>query len=187
MDGYTAVRTHRILSRRCHHRCGYSPASKRLPHARAIAADVLATARAQRWDRTEVIKALLTKEVAGRVRSMLASRRIAAGFPTGKTFDAWDPGASSIPPPTQQALQTPEWIHRRENPVVCGPAGTGKTLFLEALGQKVIEARIPVSWFALGGACVGWRARSAPTISPVTPIWFVPTGERGSLSRLSDR
>jgi len=33
--------------------------SLRLPHARAIAADVLATARAQRWDPTEVIKALL--------------------------------------------------------------------------------------------------------------------------------
>ena len=80
----------------------------RLPHARAIAADVLATARAQRWDPTEVIKALLTEETAGRARSMLASRRKAAGFPTGKTFDAWDPGASSIPLPTQQALQTLE-------------------------------------------------------------------------------
>jgi hypothetical protein len=33
--------------------------SLRLPHARAIAADVLATARAQRWDPTEVIKAAL--------------------------------------------------------------------------------------------------------------------------------
>ena len=61
----------------------------RLPHARAIAADVLATARAQRWDPTEVIKALLTGEAAGRARSMLAARRKAAGFPTGKTFDAW--------------------------------------------------------------------------------------------------
>ena len=58
----------------------------RLPHARAIAADVLATARAQRWDPTEVVKALLTEETAGRGRSMLASRRKAAGFPTGKTF-----------------------------------------------------------------------------------------------------
>lgn len=57
----------------------------RLPHARAIAADVLATARAQRWDPTEVIKALLTEEAAGRARSMLAARRKAAGFPTGKT------------------------------------------------------------------------------------------------------
>lgn len=81
----------------------------RLPHARAIAADVLATARAQRCDPTEVIKALLNEELAGRARSMLASRRKAAGFPTGKTFEVWDPNASSIPLPTQQALQTLEW------------------------------------------------------------------------------
>src|SRR5699024_8021345 len=92
----------------------------RLPHARTIAADVLATARSQRWDPTEVIKALLAEESAGRARSMLASRRKAAGFPTGKTFDAWDENASSIPLPTQQALRTLEWIHRRENLVVCG-------------------------------------------------------------------
>ena len=123
--------------------------SLRLPHARAIAADVLATARAQRWDPTEVVKALLTEESAGRARSMLASRRKAAGFPTGKTFDAWDPGASSIPAPTQQALRTLEWIGRKENVVVCGPSGTGKTFFLEALGQQVVEAGMRVAWFRL--------------------------------------
>ena len=133
----------------------------RLPHARAIAADVLATARAQRWDPTEVIKALLSEEVAGRARSMLASRHKAAGFPTGKTFDAWDPTSSSIPLPTQQALQTLEWVHRRENLVVCGPAGTGKTFFLEALGQKVIEAGMPVAWFTLEQIGVLVRAHRA--------------------------
>ena len=133
----------------------------RLPHARAIAADVLATARAQRWDPTEVIKALLTEESAGRARSMLASRRKAAGFPTGKTFDAWDPTASSIPLPTQHALQTLEWVGRRENLVVCGPAGTGKTFFLEALGQKVIEAGMPVAWFTLEQIGVLVRAHRA--------------------------
>lgn len=53
----------------------------RLPHARSIAAEVLATARSQRWDPTEVIKALLVEESAGRARSMLAARRKAAGFP----------------------------------------------------------------------------------------------------------
>jgi hypothetical protein len=133
----------------------------RLPHARAIAADVLATARAQRWDPTEVIKALLTEETAGRARSMLAARRKAAGFPTGKTFDVWDPAASSIPLPTQQALQTLEWVGRRENLVVCGPAGTGKTFFLEALGQKVIEAGMPVAWFTLEQIGVLVRAHRA--------------------------
>ena len=79
----------------------------RLPHARAIAPDVLATARAQRWDPTEVVKALLTEETAGRARSMLASRRKAAGFPTGKTFDVWDPNASSIPLPHPTGVADP--------------------------------------------------------------------------------
>jgi IstB-like ATP binding protein len=72
---------------------------------------------------------------------MLASRRKAAGFPTGKTSDVWDQNASSIPPPTQQALRTLELVGRRENPVICGPAGTGKTFLLEALGQKSHRSR----------------------------------------------
>ena len=111
----------------------------KMPYARALAPELVATAKAQRWDPVEVIKALFVEEVAGRSRSMLATRRKAAGFPTGKTFDAWDPDASSIPAPTQQALRTLEWVHRRENLVVCGPSGTGKTFFLEALGQAAVE------------------------------------------------
>ena len=33
--------------------------------------------------------------------------------------------------------------------MVCGPSGTGKTFFLEALGQTAVEAGIKVAWFAL--------------------------------------
>jgi DNA replication protein DnaC len=117
----------------------------KMPHARAIAPDVLATARAQRWEPTEVIKAPLAEETKGRARSMLATRRKAAGFPTGKTFALWDEAASSIPAPTQQALRTLEWIHRKENLVVCGPSGTGKTFFLEALGQQAVEEGMRVA------------------------------------------
>ena len=70
-------------------------------------------------------------------------------FPTGNTFAAWDPELSSIPAPTQQALRTLEWVHRRENLIVCGPAGTGKTFLLEALGQQAVEAGLHVAWFSL--------------------------------------
>lgn len=121
----------------------------KMPHARAIAPEVLATARAQRWEPVETVKALLTEETAGRARSMLATRRKAAGFPTGKTFETWDEAASSIPVPAQQALRTLEWIHRKENLVLCGPSGTGKTFFLEALGQQAIEEGMRVAWFTL--------------------------------------
>jgi len=121
----------------------------RLPHIRGQAPQVLATATAQRWEPAEVLRALLSEEAAGRDRAALATRRTAAGFPTGKTFDAWDEAASSIPAPTQQALRTLEWVHRKENLVLCGPSGTGKSFFLEALGQQAVEQGLRVSWFTL--------------------------------------
>ena len=115
----------------------------RLPHMRRHAPELLATAKA------EAVRALLTEELAGRQRSSIASRRKAAGFPTGKTFEAWDDSISSIAAPTQRSLRTLEWVERHENLVVCGPSGTGKTHFLEALGQAAIDAGHHVSWFSL--------------------------------------
>ena len=78
----------------------------RLPHMRAAAPDLLATAKAQRWEPAEAMRALLTEELAGRQASSIRARRKAAGFPTGKTFDIWDGTVSSIPAPTQRALRT---------------------------------------------------------------------------------
>jgi DNA replication protein DnaC len=120
-----------------------------LRRIRRVAAEVLATAKAQRWDPAEVLRVLLAEEVAGRDRSSLATRRARAGFPTGKTFTAWNEALSSIPVPTQTALRTLEWTARAENLVVCGPAGTGKTFLLEALGQAAVEAGRHVAWFTL--------------------------------------
>jgi DNA replication protein DnaC len=121
----------------------------RLPHMRRAAPDLLATAKAQRWDPAEAVRALLAEELDGRQRSSIRTRRRAAGFPTGKTFDGWDETLSSIPPPTQRALRTLEWVGRHENVVVCGPSGTGKSHFLEALGHAAIDGGAHVSWFSL--------------------------------------
>lgn len=121
----------------------------RLPHMRQAAPDLLATAKAQRWEPAEAIRALLAEELTGRQASSIRSRRKAAGFPTGKTFEAWDENVSSIPGPTQRALRTLEWVDRAENLVVCGPSGTGKTHFLEALGQAAVNNGHKVSWFSL--------------------------------------
>ena len=121
----------------------------RLPHMRAAAPELSATAKAQRWEPAEAMRALLAEELAGRQASSVRARRKAAGFPTGKTFDAWDETASSIPAPTQRALRTLEWLQRHENLVVCGPSGTAKTHFLEALGHAAVDAGHKVTWFSL--------------------------------------
>jgi DNA replication protein DnaC len=118
----------------------------RLPYLRKHAPEVIATAASQRWDPAEVIRVLLVEEAAGRDKATIATRRRASGLPAGKTFDAWDGQASTIPPATQQALRTLEWIERGETLVICGPSGTGKSHFIEALGHLAIDTGKTVAW-----------------------------------------
>ena len=121
----------------------------RLPYLRAAAPEVLATAKAQRWDPAEVLQVLLTEEIRGRDEATKTMRRKAAGLPAGKTFGSWREHDSSIPAPTQSALAGLEWISRAENLAIAGPSGTGKTHFVEALAHNVIDAGMRVSWFTL--------------------------------------
>ena len=121
----------------------------RLPYLRKAAPDVLATARAQRWEPAEVLRVLLAEEVTGRDAATRRMRRKTAGFPAGKTFSSWRPEESSVPAATQDALSTLEWIGRAENPVIAGPSGTGKSHLVEALAHAAIEKDLRVAWFTL--------------------------------------
>lgn len=121
----------------------------RLPYLRATAPEVLATARAQRWDPAETLRILLQAEIDGREDSNRRSRRHAAGLPSGKTLDSWREADSSIPRPTQHALMTLEWLTRTENLAISGPSGTGKTHLAEALAHKAIDTGHKVAWFTL--------------------------------------
>jgi len=121
----------------------------RLPYLRASAPDVLATARAQRWDPAEVLRVLLVEEATGRDGATRRTRRKTAAFPTGKTLQSWRAEQSSIPPATQNALTTLEWVHRHENLAIAGPSGTGKSHFVEGLANLAIEKDLRVAWFTL--------------------------------------
>jgi DNA replication protein DnaC len=121
----------------------------RLRYIREQASDVLVTANAQRWAPVETLRVLLQAEVEGRDRATTENRRRKAKFPTGKTFDAWQADRSSIPARTQDGLATLEWIGRAENLVVCGPSGTGKSHFCEAIGHAAVAAGLNVSWFSI--------------------------------------
>ena len=142
----------------------------KLPHIRRSLSDIIPTAKAQRWDPAEVVRVLLAEEAAGRDRANLHTRRKRAGFPTGKTFGDWDETKSSIPRATQDALRTLEWVGRRECFCVCGPSGTGKSHFTEALGQAAVEAGLAVSWFTIEdlGALVR-RHRADDSIARALP------------------
>lgn len=121
----------------------------RMPYLRAAAPEVIATAKAQRWDPAEVLRVLITEEIRGRDEATRRARRKLAGLPAGKTFDSWRHTDSSIPPATQTGLATLEWVARGENLAIAGPSGTGKTHFVEAIAHAVIDHGMRVSWFTL--------------------------------------
>jgi DNA replication protein DnaC len=110
---------------------------------------VIANATSQRWEHAEVLRVLLTEEAAGRDQATIRMRRRASGLPAGKTFEAWEPDRSAIPQKAQRALRTLEWIDRAEALCVCGPSGTGKSHFVEALGHLAIDKGKTVAWHTL--------------------------------------
>jgi DNA replication protein DnaC len=133
----------------------------RLPYIRKTAPEVIATANAQRWDHAELLRVLVTEEVKGRERASIRNRRKASGLPAGKTFDAWEPQRSPIPKPIEQALRTLEWVDRGEALCVCGPSGTGKSHFIEALGHLAIDKGRIVTWHTLDTLAQLLRAHRA--------------------------
>jgi DNA replication protein DnaC len=121
----------------------------RLKYLREQVVEVVEYAKAQRWDPTEVLRVLLQAEVAGRDASTIEAKRRRAGLPTGKTFDVWVPSKSSMPRSTQEGLRAFQWMERGENLVICGPSGTGKSHFCEALCHEALDAKKTVIWFSI--------------------------------------
>jgi DNA replication protein DnaC len=70
-----------------------------------------------------------------------------AAFPVTKTLQEFDVAASSIKGPTFDYLASLEWIAARENLCLVGPAGTGKSHLLVALGHAAVDAGHRVRYF----------------------------------------
>lgn len=120
----------------------------KLAAVRRLAPEVLQTARTQRWPPDELLRTLLDAELASRDASNARARLRAAGFPVTKTLDEFQVSGSSVPRATFDYLASLEWIRARENLVLVGPAGTGKSHLLVALGLAAVEAGIRVRYFA---------------------------------------
>jgi DNA replication protein DnaC len=119
----------------------------KLATIRRLAPELLVTAKTQRWNPEEFLRTLIDAELAARDESNARARMKAAAFPVVKTIEEFDVAASSIPRATFDYLASLEWIRAAENYCAVGPAGTGKSHSLIALGVTAIGAGYKVRYF----------------------------------------
>jgi DNA replication protein DnaC len=122
---------------------------KRLKMAamRRLAPELLVTAKTQRWTPEEFLRTLIEAEIAARDASNQQTRMRQAGFPVVKTLAEFDLAASSVPAATFDYLSSLEWIRAAENLAMIGPAGTGKSHMLLAVGVAAVEHGYRVRYF----------------------------------------
>jgi len=114
---------------------------------RRLAPELLITAKTQRWNPEEFLRTLVEAEITARDESNARTRMRQAAFPVIKTLNQFDVTSSSIPKPTFDYLASLEWIRAAENTTLIGPAGTGKSHVLVALGVAAVEAGHRVRYF----------------------------------------
>jgi DNA replication protein DnaC len=119
----------------------------KLAAIRQLAPDLLITAKTQRWAPEELLRTLIDAEITAREASNARTRMKTAAFPVIKTLDELDRSACSIPGATLDYLATLEWIRATENLCLVGPAGTGKSHVLVALGVAAVHAGHKVRYF----------------------------------------
>ena len=119
----------------------------RMSAMRKLAPELLVTSKTQRWSPEEFLRTLVEAEIASRDASNARARLKLAGFPVAKTLEEFDVTASSVKQATFDYLASLEWIRAKENLCLVGPAGTGKSHLLIALGHEAVEAGFKVRYF----------------------------------------
>jgi DNA replication protein DnaC len=119
----------------------------KLAAVRRLAPELLITAKTQRWNPEEFLRTLIEAEITSRDESNARTRMRQAAFPVIKRLEEFDVAASSIPQATFDYLASLEWIRGKENTCFIGPAGTGKSHVLVALGVTAVDAGHKVRYF----------------------------------------
>jgi DNA replication protein DnaC len=98
----------------------------------------LAEARESKLGHLEFLSLLMQDELCSREDSMFAKRLKAAGFGVQKTFQEWDYhfNDKALPPATLRDLASCHFIEQRQNLVMGGPPGIGKTHAMKAIGHE---------------------------------------------------
>ena len=95
----------------------------------------------EEWDYLQFLENILQSEVQTRQQRKQAMFTRMAGFPSLKTLDEFDfTFAKGVPKPMENQLATLAFIERKENVILLGPSGVGKTHIASALGYKAVQA-----------------------------------------------
>jgi len=119
----------------------------RLKAMRQVSPELLLTAKTQRWAPEEFLRTLIEAEIASRDASNARGRLKTAAFPVTKTLEEFNVTSSSLKAATFDYLASLEWVAARENLCLVGPAGTGKSHLLVALGHRAVDAGHRVRYF----------------------------------------
>ena len=119
----------------------------KLSTVRAIAPEVCQTAKTQRWAPDEFLRTLIEAEISARDESNYQNRLKVAGFPVTKTLEDFQLQISSVPKATFGYLASLEWFTAKEDLILVGPAGTGKSHLLVGLGHAAVHAGLRVRFF----------------------------------------
>src|SRR5262245_39173722 len=98
--------------------------------------------REQAWSYEEYLHQVLAAEQESRAESAVKHRLRFARFPELKTPAGFDFSQNEgISPGKMAELARGDWINRRENVILAGPIGTGKTHLAIALGAEAARRR----------------------------------------------
>jgi DNA replication protein DnaC len=92
----------------------------------------------------------LRKEIENRIESRKARLLKEAGFPVYKTLKGYDFKDVKLPPQLKTSdLSNCSFIRQKQNIVLFGPVGTGKTHLASALGVAACAMDIPVRFYTV--------------------------------------
>jgi DNA replication protein DnaC len=112
----------------------------KLPTILAECEKVAGRCAAENIDHLTFLLQVCELELIERERKAAERRLKAARFPTPKTLDSFDFGARpSVNKPLVLDLVRGDYLSRRENILLVGPSGTGKTHLATALGMAACE------------------------------------------------
>jgi DNA replication protein DnaC len=112
----------------------------KLPTVLAECEKVAGRCAAENIDHLTFLLQVCELELIERERKAAERRLKAARFPTPKTFDSFDFTARpSVNKPLVLDLARGDYLTRRENILLVGPSGTGKTHLATALGMAACE------------------------------------------------